>query len=199
MNVQPGGWRRLAVCVCVIFAGLVAAASASAHARISPPVPLSNTIQLYSLTVPTEQANLTTTEIVLSVPEGFSINSFAPSPGWHRVVGQSIAANGGVLEKVTWTGGDVPTGEDSLFQFLGDAASNGTYTFRVQQTYSNGSIVDWAGAAFSPAPAPTIQAKSSLGGGATPLLAIIALAVSVAGVILGAIALLTRSGRRHLA
>jgi uncharacterized protein YcnI len=177
----------------------VDAGIASAHARISPPVSLSDTIQLYSLAVPTEQAHVTTTRIVLSVPEGFSISSFVPSPGWRRVVAQSIAANGDVLEKVTWTGGSVPTGEDSLFQFLGEPASNGTYAFHVQQTYSNGLIVDWAGAPASPAPAPTIQAKSSLGGGSTPLLTVIALIVSAGAVTIGAIALLTRAGRRQLA
>ena len=43
----------------------------------------------------------------------------------------------------------------------------GTYTFQVEQTYSDGSIVDWAGSESSAAPAPTIAAKSSLGGGGT--------------------------------
>ena len=53
-------------------------------------------------------------------------------------------ATDAVIQKVTWTGGKVPTGEDSLFQFLGQPAKAGTYTFQVQQTYSDGSIVDWS-------------------------------------------------------
>ena len=40
-----------------------------------------------------------------------------------------------------------------------------TYTFQVEQTYSDGSIVNWAGPESSAAPAPTIEAESSLGGG----------------------------------
>ena len=40
-----------------------------------------------------------------------------------------------------------------------------TYTFRVEQTYSDGSIVNWAGSESSAAPAPTIEAADSLGGG----------------------------------
>ena len=72
-----------------------------------------------------------------------------------------------MIQKVTWTGGNVPTGEDSLFQFLAQPSSSGTYTFQVQQTYSDGSIVDWTGSESSERPAPTIEAKASLGGGGT--------------------------------
>ena len=66
---------------------------------------------------------------------------------------------------MTWTGGKTPTGEDSLFQFLAQPASAKTYTFLVQQTYSDGSIVNWSGSESSDAPAPTIEVKDSLGGG----------------------------------
>jgi hypothetical protein len=87
------------------------------------------------------------------------------------------------VQKVTWTGGNVPTGEDSLFQFLGQPAGTGTYTFRIEQTYSDGSIVDWSGSESSADPAPTIEAVSSLGGGSDSTLGIVA-------VVLGAIALI---------
>ena len=62
------------------------AGGALAHARISPPVSLSKQLQLYSLAVPTEKEGAVTTKIVLTVPSGFSIDSFVPSPGWHRVL-----------------------------------------------------------------------------------------------------------------
>src|SRR5438552_1784375 len=63
---------------------LVAAAGASAHPRVSPAVSLSNEVQLYSLAVPTEKEAKTTTKIVLTVPTGFSIDSFVASPGRER-------------------------------------------------------------------------------------------------------------------
>jgi uncharacterized protein YcnI len=202
MNSQLAGRRRLQVALaCTLAAALASAGVASAHARISPPVSLSNTLQLYSLAVPTEKAPpATTTTIVLTVPKGFSIDSFVPSPGWHRVLQQTGSGDSAVIQKVTWTGGDIPSGEDSLFQFLGQPATNGTYTFQVEQTYSDGSIVDWAGPESSAAPAPTIQAKSSLGGGGTPLLTIVALVVGVLGVIVAGVALLAGGGgKRQLA
>lgn len=178
----------------VVLAALVVPTVAFAHARVSPPVSLAKQLQLYSLAVPTEKENATTTKIVLTVPAGFSIDSFAPSPGWHRVLQQTGSGDSAVIQKVTWTGGAVPTEEDSLFQFLAEPSSSGTYAFQVQQTYSDGSIVNWDGSESSDAPAPTIEAKSSLGGGGTPVAAIIAIVLGALGIILAAAALLTRGG-----
>ncbi len=143
VNALLAGRRRSPLVIaCALVAALIAASAASAHARISPPVSVANKLQLYSLAVPTEKANATTTKIVLTVPAGFSIDSFVPSPGWQRVLQQTGSGDSAVIQKVTWTGGDVPTEEDSLFQFLGEPAKTGTYTFQVEQTYSDGSIVE---------------------------------------------------------
>jgi uncharacterized protein YcnI len=185
---------RIRVLVLAGAAALVVAATASAHARVSPSVSLANELQLYSLAVPTEKENLTTTKIVLTVPQGFSIDSFVPSPGWTRVLQQTGSGDSAVIQKVTWTGGNVPTEEDSLFQFLAQPSKTGTYTFDVQQTYSDGSIVDWSGSESSAAPAPTIKVSSSVGGG-TSTLAIVALILGAIGIVLGAIALVSRGGR----
>jgi uncharacterized protein YcnI len=183
-----------------VLAALVLPTAAFAHARVSPPVSLAKQLQLYSLVVPTEKENATTTRIVLTVPSGFSIDSFVPSPGWHRVLQQTGSGENAVVQKVTWSGGHVPTEDDSLFQFLAEPSSSGTYTFRVQQTYSDGSIVDWSGAESSESPAPTIEAKSSLGGGGTPAATIIAIGLGALGVILGVAALLMHGGgKRELA
>ena len=52
------------------------------------------------------------------------------------VVQQTGSGEDTVIQKVTWTGGNVPTEEDSLFQFLATPASSKTYSFAVWQTYS---------------------------------------------------------------
>jgi uncharacterized protein YcnI len=192
--------RRLITLAAAALVALTVAAAASAHARISPPVSLAKQLQLYSLAVPTEKANAYTTKIVMTVPSGFSIDSFVPSPGWTRVLKQTGSGDSAVVQQVTWTGGHVPTEEDSLFQFLGETSKTGTFTFQVEQTYSDGSIVNWNGTESSANPAPSIQAKSSLGGGGTPTLTIVALVVGAVGVILGAIALFAGGGgKRQLA
>jgi uncharacterized protein YcnI len=183
----------------VAAAALVFASSAFAHARVSPPVSLAKELQLYSLAVPTEKENLTTTKIVMTVPKGFGIDSFVPSPGWTMQLQQTGSGDSAVIQQVTWTGGHTPTGEDSLFQFLAQPASTGTYTFQVKQTYSDGSIVDWSGPESSAAPAPTIEAKSSLGGGGTSTLTIVAIALGAVALVVAIVALVARGSSRQLA
>ena len=176
---------------------LAVPALALGHARVSPAVSVSGQLQLYSLAVPTEKAGVTTSKVVFTVPTGFGIDSFVPPPaGWHQQVQSAGAGEDAVVQKVTWTGGRTPTGEDSLFQFLAQPASAKDYTFRVQQTYSDGSIVDWSGAESSEAPAPTIEVKRSLGGGGggTSTLTIVALVVGVLGLAAGGFALVGRGG-----
>jgi uncharacterized protein YcnI len=188
--------RSLVALSLLVVAALVAAASASAHARLSPDVSVAKQLQLYSLAVPTEKEGVTTTKVVLTVPQGFSIDSFVPSPGWQRQLQQTGSGDNAVIQKVTWTGGNVSTEDDAFFQFLAQPAEAGSYTFQVQQAYSDGSIVNWAGAESSEAPAPTIDAKDSLGGGGSSTLSIVALIVGAAGLVVGLIALLGKGGRQ---
>lgn len=190
MTVKPQMGRVVVGALAVALTGLAMAAPAWAHARVSPPVSLAGKLQLYSLAVPTEKSGLTTTKIVMTVPAGFGIDSFAPPPpGWRQQVQQSGSGENAVITRVTWTGGHTPTSEDSLFQFLAQPSSAKTYTFQVQQTYSDGSIVNWAGSESSAAPAPTIEAKSSLGGGGVSVISMIALIVGALGLLAGAFAL----------
>ena len=186
---------RFAVLACAAVVALVAVASASAHARMSPSVSLANELQLYSLAIPTEKENASTTKIVLTLPKGFSIDSFVPNPGWKRVEQSTGSGENTVITQVTWSGGDVPTEEDSLFQFLAQPAKAGTYTFHVQQTYSDGSIVDWSEPESGENPAPTIQTVDSIGGGGTSTLEIVALVLGAVGVLLGGFALVSRGSR----
>ncbi len=200
MKVIPAISRAAIAAVVATTAGLLLPAAAWAHARISPPVSIANKLQLYSLAVPTEKAGLTTTKIVMTVPSGFGIDSFVPPPpGWHQRVQQTGSGDSAVVTRVTWTGGRTPTGEDSLFQFLAQPSTSKTYTFRVQQTYSDGSIVNWAGPESSAAPAPTIESSSSLGGGGISVVTIIALVIGALGLLTGAFALLGGTRRRTLA
>jgi uncharacterized protein YcnI len=190
--------RRLSPALVVGAVVLLLPALASAHARVSPAVSLSNQLQLYSLAVPTEKDGLTTTKIVMTVPSGFGIDSFAPPPpGWHQQLKQTGSGNNAVITQVTWTGGHTPTGEDSLFQFLAQPASAQNYTFQVQQTYSDGSIVNWSGPESSDSPAPTIQAAKSLGGGGTSTLSIVALVLGALGLLAGGFALVSRGSRER--
>lgn len=189
---------RLATALAACAICLLLPAIASAHARVSPPVSVTNKLQFYTLAVPTEKSGLTTTKLVMTVPAGFGIDSFEPPPpGWKQQINQTGSGDNAVITKVTWTGGHTPTGEDSVFGFLAQPASSQTYTFNVQQTYSDGSIVNWTGPESSATPAPTIQAVSSLGGGGTSTLTIVALVVGVLGLLAGGFALIGGGSRER--
>jgi len=72
------GNPRLLILVLAAAAALVVPAVASAHAIMSPPVALKGKLQQFTLSVPTEEEGATTTEIELTVPSGFAIDSFEP-------------------------------------------------------------------------------------------------------------------------
>jgi uncharacterized protein YcnI len=190
---------RFAVLFMASGGGLALAGSAFAHAHVSPPVVVSKEGQVFTLAVPTEEENAATTKIELTLPSGFSIDSFAPVPGWKRDVQSTGSGEETTIQKVTWSGGNVPHEEASMFQFLGSAAESKTYSFKVRQTYSDGTVVDWSGPESSDTPAPTIETKSSLGGGGSNTLGIVALVVAVLAVVVAVVGLVGKSGRRTLA
>jgi uncharacterized protein YcnI len=188
---------RAGALLAVPATALVTASSAWAHAEVSPPLVKAKSAQVFTLAVPTEKEDATTTKVELTPPAGFSIDSFAPSPGWKRDVASTGSGEETVIQKVTWSGGKVPAEEDAFFQFLGDTDATKTYTFNVRQTYSDGSVVDWAGPESSDTPAPVVEAKSSLaGGGGSSTLAVIALVLGGIALVVAIAGLLSGSGRR---
>jgi uncharacterized protein len=196
MNFRRVIRRAALVGIAATSAGLLLPALAGAHARVSPAVSLAGKLQLYSLAVPTEKSGATTTRLVMTVPQGLGIDSYvAPAAPWRVHIAQTGSGDSAVITKVTLTGGHTPTGQDTLFQFLAQPSSAQTYTFQIQQTYSDGSIVNWDGPESSAAPAPTIQAVDSLGGGGTSTLTIVALVVGLLGLLAGGFALISRGGR----
>jgi uncharacterized protein YcnI len=190
---------RFGVFTAAVGGALIVSASASAHAELSPAVALAKAGQVFTLAVPTEKENAATTKVELTAPNGFAIDSFAPSPGWTRNVKSTGSGEETQIQQVTWSGGDVPSEEDAFFQFIASADSAKTYTFKVRQTYSDGSVVDWSGPGSSDTPAPEVEVKSSLGGGGSNTLAIIALVVGVLALVVAFIGLFGGGGRRAVA
>ena len=190
--------HRLVTGVLATAAALVVTGAAWAHAEISPTVVLAKHPQEFGLLVPTEKENLTTTSVEVTVPPGFAIDSFVPAPGWKRTEQTKGSGEEAIVQKVTWSGGKVPTGEDAAFHFLASPGSSKTYEFKVRQTYSDGSIVDWSGPESSDTPAPTVDAKSSLGGSSSTL-DIVAIALAGVALLVAIIGLAAGAGKRPLA
>jgi uncharacterized protein YcnI len=189
--------HRFAALAIVTVGALVLAAGAAAHAIVSPPVAKTEVLQQFTLSVPTEKENAKTARIELTVPAGFTIDSFEPAPnGWMQQIQSTGSGESAVVQKVTWTGGSVPTGEDSVFRFNASAGASKTYTFDVRQTYSDGSVVDWNGPETSDDPAPTVASVSSLGGGSSmSTLGIIAIVLAGLALVVAIVALVSGRGR----
>src|ERR671931_2483909 len=173
--------HRLVAGALATAAALTITGVAWAHAEMSPSVAVAKRAQEYGLLVPTEKENATTTSVELTVPSGFAIDSFVPSPGWKRTEQTKGSGEEAIVQKVNWSGGKVPTGEDAAFHFLATANDSKTYEFKVRQTYSDGSIVDWNGPESSDTPAPAIEARSSFGGGSSSTLGIVAIVLAGGG------------------
>jgi uncharacterized protein YcnI len=199
MSLKRAG-GRLAVLLAAVGCALAVTTAAFAHAEMSPPVAAAKRGQIFTLAVPTERESATTTKIELTPPQGFSIDSFVRAQGWKRDVQSTGSGEETVVTKVTWSGGSVPHEEAAIFQFLGSTDASKTYSFKVRQTYSDGTVVDWAGPESSDTPAPTVRSESSLGGGGgSKTLEITALALAALALVVAAAGLLGRSGRRALA
>jgi len=195
---RPAG-RRPLILLLALGAALVACSSAGAHAHLSPSVALPDG-QVYTVVVPTEKADASTTSVELTPPDGFSIGSFQDVPGWTRKVETSGSGEDAVIEKVTWSGGSVKEGAAAMFSFYGRPSSEKTYSFSVRQTYSDGEVVDWSGPASSDTPAPTVEVSDALGGGGgSSTLDIVAIVLAGVAIVAAGAALLTRSGKRSLA
>src|SRR3989440_2581251 len=174
MQAHSARRRRVILAAAATVAALAAAPAAFGHASLSPSVAKSKTLQYFTLAVPTEKEGATTTKVEMTPPTGFGIDSFEPAPGWKRDVQSTGSGDATVIQKVTWSGGHTPTEEDSVFHFVASPDSSKTFKFTVRQTYSDGSVVDWTGPESSDSPAPLVKAESSIGGGSTSTLAIIA-------------------------
>jgi len=189
--------RRAAVALALALGtALSTAAAASAHARVLPAEALAGGTP-FTLSVPNEKESATTTRVVLTVPEGFNLGLFADAPGWKRELQSIGSGEDERVEKVTWTTTGKGTSEGGLFEFTGRGDA-GSYTFQVEQSYSDGSVVDWAGSPDADEPAPVVELKDSFSGGGTSPLAIVALVVGVIALVVGGVAL-ARGGGQDLA
>jgi uncharacterized protein YcnI len=173
-------------------AALVFTGVAFAHAGISPGVAVVGKGQEFTLTVPTEEAGTTTTTVELTAPDGLSIFGFEDSPGWKREEVTQGSGEEETIKQVTWSGGDVPTEHYAVFRFIGSVSDAKDLAVHVRQTYANGKVVDWTGPESSDTPAPVVEGVSSIGGGSSSTLSIIALVVAGIAVVLAIVGLVTR-------
>jgi periplasmic copper chaperone A len=147
---------RRATLFVVAALGLVVVAQAGGHAEIAPERVPAGGVSTFTLSVEGEKS-APTVKIAMQFPSGMANMKPATVRGWQASLGGRV---------ITWTGGSIPQGETGEFEVAGQfpRTPGKTLKFPVVQTYGDGSVVRWIGAASSQRPAPTIL----LGAAVTP-------------------------------
>jgi uncharacterized protein YcnI len=170
---------------------LVLAQAVGAHAVVYPAEAPTGAYQKYVLRVPNERG-FPTSEVSLVFPDGVRVISFDDVPGW--VLETTSPDDGATFTGATWRGA-VPVGRFVEFSFIGvNPTEATTLKWDVVQTYSDGTVVAWAGPPDSSTPASItsvqvpVQAGSAdadtprtgiLLGGVALLLALISLGLAL--------------------
>lgn len=146
---------------------LVLVPAASAHVTVNPNEVPAGSFSRFAVRVPTELPDADTTKVVVQLPEDLAFVGFQPKPGWKRTVtmvklakpitndeGETVTER---IDAVTWEGGKIAPGEFDEFGLSAKVPDTPkTLVFPATQTYSNGEVVHWIGAADADTPAPRV-------------------------------------------
>ena len=150
-----------------IAGSLVGVPAASAHVTVNPNEVAADSFSRFAIRVPNERPNAETTKIVVRLPRNMYFISLQPKPGWKRTVTMEkldppVELEGEMqterVATVTWEGGKIAPGEFDEFGISAKVpdAPGQTLAFPANQTYSNGEVVRWIGAADSETPASRV-------------------------------------------
>src|SRR3954449_620204 len=171
--------RKLAAATAVAVLALPAAAQA--HVTLQPDQAPAGAFTVLDVRVPTERDNASTAKVDVKFPAGFAAASYQAVSGWRvRVIKKTLdkpiqTDDGPITEgvdRMAWTrtsrSGGIKPGQFQDFpisvQIPGKAGDK--LTFRAVQTYSNGEVVRWIGAAGSDTPAPQVTVTAAARGAA---------------------------------
>ncbi len=130
---------------------LLGAPRAWAHVEVSPEAAAKGAAAAtFTFSVLNEEAPAKTTSVEIVFPPGvrFDRVSPAPKPGWTPTPSKS---------SVTWSGGTIAGKEKEAFSLtLGPMPNDAQLVFKAIQTYDDGTVVRWIGAASSDNPAPVV-------------------------------------------
>ena len=145
-----------------LFAGI-----ASAHVTVQPQETKQGSYEVFTVRVPSESENVTTTSIKVTVPAGVKVSRVQPKAGWKYELEKG--SDGGITS-ITWTteGSGLSQTEFDEFRISGKVADDAKeLAWKAYQTYSDKSVVEWTGApdADHPASVTTVLAGTGEGDG----------------------------------
>lgn len=159
--------RQLSLVLGVATASaLLLPGTAVAHVSVSPATVAPGGFGTFSLKVPTERDDASTTRVELVLPNDLVLTSLSvrPVPGWTSKLTYRPAAAGRELVPagVVWAGGSIGPGQFQVFDVsMGRLpTTEGVLALKALQTYSSGEVVRWIDVAAAGAPEPEHPAPS---------------------------------------
>ena len=173
--------RNRKIAVATAIATLAVPAAAQAHVTLQPNQAAAGSFTVLNVRVPTERDDAATSKIDVRFPAGFAAARYQAVPGWKvRVIMKKLATpihtdDGPITEGVdrmvftrTNKAGGIKPGQFQDFpisvQIPGKAGDK--LTFKALQTYGDGEVVRWIGAAGSDDPAPQVTVAAAPAQGA---------------------------------
>lgn len=141
----------------LLFAGI-----ASAHVVVYPKETTQGTYEKFTVRVPSEKA-IPTIKVEVLIPAEVTVSRFEPMTGWKYELTKDTTDK---ITSVIWTatGDGLSSTEFGDFNMQGKVGDTATLiAWKAHQTYKDGTVVDWVGAADSenPASVTTVKAKAA--------------------------------------
>ncbi|NBC71630.1 DUF1775 domain-containing protein [Paenibacillus sacheonensis] len=160
--------KKMSILGAAVLSLFLFASMASAHVTVQPKQTTQGTYEVFSVRVPSESENVTTTSVKVTVPDGVAVSRVEPKAGWKYEL--EFAADTKAIKSITWTaeGSGLSQTEFTDFRISGKVADDATeLTWKAYQTYSDKSVVEWVGADGSdhPASVTTVAAGAADGDG----------------------------------
>ncbi|WP_332310183.1 YcnI family copper-binding membrane protein [Paenibacillus sp. D9] len=145
---------------------LLMSSIASAHVTVWPKATTQGSYEVFTVRVPSEKADVTTTAVKVRVPDGVEVSRTQPLPGWKTTLETTAD---GKIESITWTadeGKGLTQQEFNEFKVSGKVAADAKeLNWKAYQTYSDSSVVEWVGAADAEYPASVTTVAAGTGEG----------------------------------
>jgi periplasmic copper chaperone A len=170
--------RRFAALGAALIAALVVPATAAAHVSVHPNTVPAGAFVTLDVRVPGEEEKAFAEKVQMQLPPGFISVDTEAVPGWTvatrtKKLAKPIETDDGPIEEevseITWTADKEGRLADGTFvQFPLSVAIPESYegkslAFKTLETYSDGKVARWIGAAEAEEPAPTINVTKAGG------------------------------------
>ena len=142
-----------------LFAGV-----ASAHVTVQPKETTQGSYEVFTVRVPSENETVPTTKIEVKVPAEVDVSRLEPKPGWTYELQKDASDK---ITSIIWTTEDTGLSSTEFGQFLMQGKVNDQATeivWKAYQTYQDGSVVEWVGAADADKPASVTKVNPAAAG-----------------------------------